>query len=81
MAGETKQRAAAKKPSQQQHVAPAAQPVDEDAARLAKTKKLVMQTSAVVFAVMAAAYFQLVSDKFALGIIVVMCLVLRFLAN
>jgi hypothetical protein len=79
MAGETKQRAAAKKSSQQQHVAPAA--LDEDAVRFAKTKKLVMQTSAVVAAVMVAAYFQLVPEKFALGIIVAMCLVLRFLAN
>ena len=51
-----------------------------DAARAEKTKQLVMKTSAMVVAVLIGAYLELISQKFALGIIVAMYAVLRFFA-
>jgi hypothetical protein len=49
-----------------------------DEVQAKKTKDLVMKTSALVFAVLIAAYFELISHKFALWIIVAMYAVLRF---
>jgi Na+/glutamate symporter len=63
-------------PQQQQQ-----QQQEQDAdAKLARTKRLVLQTSLMVAAALVAAYFGLISDKLALGIMVGMSLVVRFMA-
>jgi len=51
-----------------------------DAAKAARTQRLVLQTSLVVAAALVAAYFGVISEKWALGIMVMMSLCLRFFA-
>jgi hypothetical protein len=48
-----------------------------DPVRGAKVKTLVLQTSAVVLAAVVLAYFQVISDKVAMGVIVLMYLTIR----
>ena len=64
-------------PQQQQQQQQQEQDAD---AKLARTKRLVLQTSLMVAASLVAAYFGLISDKLALGIMVGMSLVVRFMA-
>jgi hypothetical protein len=49
-----------------------------DPVRAAKLKTLLLQTSAVVLAAVVLAYFKLISDKMAMGVIVLMYLTVRF---
>lgn len=53
---------------------------DVDPLQAARTKTLVLRTAALVAATVVAAYFELIPDKLALGIIAGMCLCLRFFA-
>jgi hypothetical protein len=48
-----------------------------DPVRAAKVKTLVLQTSALVLAAVVLAYFQVISDKVAMGVIVLMYLTVR----
>ena len=49
-----------------------------DHARRAKTKTLVLQTSAVVLAAVVLAYFNLIDHRLAMAVIVAMYLTIRF---
>lgn len=69
--------------SQQQQLQAGTQAAAEgavDPLQAARTKTLVLRTAALVAATVVAAYFELIPDKLALGIIAVMCLCLRFFA-
>jgi uncharacterized membrane protein YgaE (UPF0421/DUF939 family) len=52
---------------------------DVDVVRAARAKTVIYQTSAVVLAAVIAAYFQLISNQFAMIIIVMMYLTIRLL--
>lgn len=51
-----------------------------DPVRAAKVKTLLLQSTAVVVAAVGLAYFKVIDDKLAMGIIVLMYLTVRFLS-
>lgn len=63
---------------QQQRQEEGADAQEAERRKLAKARTMVMQTSLVVLAAVAASYFDLISHQWALGIIAAMCLTLRF---
>lgn len=72
--------AATASPQRQQQQSAATTTPDDDTARVARVRRLVLQTSLVSAAAFVASWYGLISDKLALAVMAAGCLTLRFFA-